>query len=64
MDSPSWKDISAMALALFLALTSLSVATFFYHFAYGYYVPALAGMSVALQLASTEGTGTSARRRA
>ena len=56
--SPHREETAAMALSLFLALTSMAVATFFYHIAYGYYVPALAGMSVALQMASAKPAGT------
>ena len=61
-DSPLGEDSAAMALSLFLALTSLAVTTFFYHIAYGYYVPTLAGLSVALRLASIKTAGTGARQ--
>ena len=58
------EDPAAMALTLFLALTSVAVATFFYHIAYGYYIPALAGMSVALQMASAKPAASGNRNRA
>ena len=61
-DSPRQEDTAAMALSLFLALTSLGVATFFYHNAYGYYIPALAGLSVALQLANAKPPASGLRR--
>ena len=57
---PSLQDISSIALTLYLTMIAYAVNTFFYHTAYGYYLATLAGLSVALQLASAGRLGIAA----
>jgi O-antigen ligase len=57
---PSMRDISSIALTLYLTLIAFAVNTFFFHTAYGYYLSTLAGISVALQLATAKRLGAAA----
>jgi O-antigen ligase len=61
---PSMRDLSSIALTLYLTMIALAVNTFFYHTAYGYYLSTLAGLSVALQLASAGRLGNAVKARA
>ena len=46
------RDTSALAFCLFAAAFAYAICTFFFHIAYSSYLPAIAGMSIALRLAS------------
>jgi len=43
-------DVSALAFCLFNATLAYAICTFFFHVAYSSYLPAIAGMSLALRL--------------
>jgi len=43
-------DLSALAFCMFSATLVYAICTFFFHIAYSSYLPAIAGMSVALRL--------------
>lgn len=45
------RDVSALAFCLFASALAYATCTFFFHLAYSGYLPAIAGMSVALRLA-------------
>jgi len=45
------RDTSALAFCLFAAAFAYAVCTFFFHIAYSSYLPAIAGVSIALRLA-------------
>ncbi len=47
----SFHSANALAFCLFQSTLAYAVCTFFFHVAYGSYLPAIAGMSVALRLA-------------
>ena len=51
-DTADSRDARALAFCLFAGVLAYAVCTFFFHIAYSSYLPALAGMSVALRLAS------------
>jgi O-antigen ligase len=50
-DVAELRDMRALAFCLFSGVLVYAVCTFFFHIAYSSYLPALAGMSVALRLA-------------
>jgi O-antigen ligase len=50
-DVAALRDLRALAFCLFSGVLVYAVCTFFFHIAYSNYLPALAGMSVALRLA-------------
>jgi hypothetical protein len=47
---PDYADLSALAFCMFSAALMYAICTFFFHIAYSSYLPAIAGMSVALRL--------------
>jgi len=47
---PRYRDLSALAFCFFCSTLAYAICTFFFHVAYSSYLPALAGMSVALRL--------------
>ena len=62
-----YQDLAALALCFFSATLAYAICTFFFHIAYSSYLPSIAGMSVALRLATcpplwrsrAQGIGTS-----
>ena len=51
-DFAEFSDLNALAFCTFNAMLVYAIATFFFHIAYSGYLPAIAGMSVALRLAA------------
>jgi len=54
-------DLNGLAFCTFNAMLVYAIATFFFHIAYSGYLPAIAGMSVALRLAADPGLWRAAR---
>jgi O-antigen ligase len=48
-----YQDLSALAFCIFSATLVYAICTFFFHIAYSSYLPSIAGMSVALRLATS-----------
>ncbi|HEV8037522.1 MAG TPA: O-antigen ligase family protein [Bryobacteraceae bacterium] len=48
-----YRDLSALAFCFFSATLVYAICTFFFHIAYSSYLPSIAGMSVALRLATS-----------
>ena len=51
-DNPILKDVAGLSLSLLTSTMVYAVSTFFFHIAYGYVLPCLAGFSLALRLAA------------
>jgi O-antigen ligase len=51
-DLPPCQELAGLSLCLLASVSGFAVSAFFFHMAYGSHVPALAGLTVALQLTS------------
>ena len=51
-DNPALKEVASLSFCLLAAILVYAVSTFFFHIAYSMYLPALAGFSLAVQLAA------------